>query len=69
MCSGCLSYQSRDLNARPFGDTSYGSLGDKGVAIKASLRYEGDNGQDKKFEGIAPGKTASAAEAEETGRQ
>jgi len=67
MCSGCLS--SQDFDAKPFGSVSNGSMGDKGIAMKNSLKYDGDNGQDKKFEGLAPETTANAAQVENSGRQ
>lgn len=70
MCANCRSsYQSQDFNDKPFGYTNDGSMADKGVAMKANTRYDGDNGQDEKFEGMAPGTTASAAEAQNSGRQ
>jgi|LauGreDrversion4_2_1035121.scaffolds.fasta_scaffold624008_2 hypothetical protein len=45
------------------------SMGDKGIAIKQTHKFEGDPDQDMKFEGKSPSKTADASEAEYTGRQ
>ena len=56
MCVECLANQNA-------------AMGDKGIAIKDDPRYDGDQGQDKKFEGMAPGKTDSAKTVENTGRQ
>lgn len=69
MCYSCMSSQSKDFDPRQFGISNYGALGDKGLAIKTSVRYEGLGEQSEKFEGMGPTKTASAAEAEYTGRQ
>lgn len=69
MCSGCLSYQSHDFDDKQFGARNYGSMGDEGVAIKSSTRYDGDNGQNQKFEGTAPAKLDSGAVVQYTGRQ
>lgn len=69
MCAGCRSYQSKDFDDKPFTDTRNGSMGDKGIAMKNSIRYDGDGGQTKKFEGEAPAKTDGAALVQYTGRQ
>jgi hypothetical protein len=69
MCTNCMSSQSKDFDPRQFGISNYGALGDKGLAIKTSVRFEGLGAQSQKFEGMAPEKTASASEAEYTGRQ
>lgn len=58
------------LDDKPFGvNSGDGSMGDKNVSIKADPRYDGDNGQSQKFEGLRPQATASASQAQFTGRQ
>jgi len=69
MCSGCRSVQSKDFDDKPFTSTKNGSMGDDGVAMKDDTKYDGDSGQGKKFEGMAPGKSTGATEAQYTGRQ
>jgi hypothetical protein len=72
MCAGCISsrsYQSKDVDAKPFLPTKNGSMGDDGVAIKDDEKYDGDSGQSKKFEGMGPSKGTGAKEAQNTGRQ
>ena len=68
MCAGCVS-ASQDFDAKPFGSTSNGSMGDKGIAIKTNTKFDGDSGQGEKFEGVAPAAPTGAAEAQYTGRQ
>ena len=70
MCVGCNSNeQSKDLDAKPFTDTKNGSMGDDGIAIKNSTKFDGTGDQDEKFEGQHPGKSSGAKEVEYTGRQ
>ena len=67
MAEDCMSNAQRiqaGLNTNI--DASYG---DKGIALKNNPRYEGDSGQSKAEEGLAPLKTASAALVQQTGRQ
>jgi hypothetical protein len=45
------------------------SMGDKGIAMKSNPKFDGDGEQNMKFEGMAPERTASAREAQDTGRQ
>jgi hypothetical protein len=45
------------------------SMGDKGIAIKQTHKFEGDPDQDIFFEGKHPNKTADASTAENTGHQ
>ena len=67
---GCQSLaQSKDYDANQFGTLRDGSMGDAGIAMKNSTRFDGDSGQSKKFEGMSAEKSTSAAEAEYTGRQ
>jgi hypothetical protein len=68
MCAGCVS-ASQDFDAKPFGSTNNGSMGDKGIAIKSDTKYDGDSGQGEKFEGMAPSAEVSAGQAQYTGRQ
>lgn len=68
MCTQCLS-SLQDFDAKPFGSVKDGSMGDKGIAMKSNTRYDGDGGTSQKFEGMAPEKSASALQAENTGRQ
>lgn len=71
MCAGCLSTQSADYDSNQFGvgNTKNGAYGDKGLTIQASAKFDGDNGQSKKFEGLAPTELDSAATVQYTGRQ
>jgi hypothetical protein len=69
MCEGCRSYQSKDFDARPFTDTRNGSMGDDGIALKNNVKFDGDSGQGKKFEGLAPEKADGASTVQYTGRQ
>ena len=72
MCAGCISsrsYQSKDVDAKPFLPTKNGSMGDDGIAMKNDTKYDGDGGQGEKFEGMAPGKSSGAKEVQYTGRQ
>lgn len=71
MCAGCISSRtySKDFDNKPFLPTRNGSMGDDGIAIKNSTRYDGDSGQSEKFEGEHPGKSANAKEAQDSGRQ
>jgi hypothetical protein len=64
-----MSSQSKDFDPRQFGISNYGALGDKGLAIKSSVRFDGIGNQSQKFEGMPPEKTASASEAEYMGNQ
>lgn len=68
MCAGCKS-ASQDFNDKPFGTGSDSSMGDDGIAIKNSTKFEGDSGQSKKFEGLAPEKSVGASQAQYSGRQ
>lgn len=45
------------------------AYGDRGIAIKSSVKFEGDAAQNKKFEGLAPKENDSAKLAQYTGRQ
>ena len=65
--SECLSTQSKDFDPRQFGISNYGALGDKGIAMKNSTRFDGDSGQGEKFEGEAPTKGDSASQTEYSG--
>ena len=58
MAADCISKAQSDA-----------AYGDKGIAMKNSVRYDGDGGQDKKFEGEAPAKSDSAQLVQYTGRQ
>lgn len=49
--------------------TSDGSMGDEGIAMKNSTRDDGDGGQSKKFEGVAPQRSSSASQVQFSGRQ
>lgn len=69
MCAGCRSYQSQDFDANQFSSTKNGSMGDQGIAMQSNTKYDGDNGQDQKFEGMAPAKLDKASTVEYTGRQ
>lgn len=68
MCSNCMS-SSQDFDNKQFGSIKDGSMGDAGIAMKSNPRYDGDGGTSKKFEGMAPEKPVSAAQAQNTGRQ
>jgi hypothetical protein len=58
------------LDDRPFGvNDQDGSMGDKNIGMKADPRYDGDNGQDKEFEGMRPSATANASQVQFSGRQ
>lgn len=58
------------LDDKPFGvNSNDGAMGDENIAMKNSTRYDGDGGQSKKFEGLAPTKNANASQAQFTGRQ
>jgi hypothetical protein len=58
------------LDDKPFGaNTQDGSMGDKDIAMKANPRYDGDNGQSEKFEGMRPEATAVASQVQFSGRQ
>lgn len=45
------------------------AYGDKGIAIKNSVKFDGDRGQSMKFEGLPPKENDSAKLAQYTGRQ
>jgi len=45
------------------------AMGDRGIAMKTDSRFDGDRGQNKKFEGLAPAPSDSARLAQQTGRQ
>jgi hypothetical protein len=58
------------LDDKPFGvNDQDGSMGDKDVAMKANPRYDGDNGQDRLFEGLRPAATAATSQVQFSGRQ
>ena len=72
MCGSCMSSSqgaSQDLNAKPFGGTNDGSMGDAGVAIRSNTKFDGANSTDQKFEGEAPDMNVGAAQAQYSGRQ
>jgi hypothetical protein len=72
MCAGCRSSSqgaSEDLNAKPFGTLSDGSMGDAGVAMKANDKFDGSNSQNEKYELSAPSRNASATAVANVGRQ
>jgi hypothetical protein len=60
MAADCISIKQSD---------SLRAYGDRGIAIKSSQKFEGPANQTKKFEGLAPEKSDSAALAQYTGRQ
>jgi hypothetical protein len=72
MCAGCISSKSsgsysKDFDNKPFLPTRNGSMGDNGIAIKNSTRFDGTGDQDEKFEGQHPGKSAGAKQMENSG--
>ena len=54
---------------KEFVPRTYGALGDEGIAMAISRKFDGPGSQTQKFEGMAPEKETSAAETEYTGRQ
>jgi hypothetical protein len=60
---------SKEFEDEQFHATKNSSMGDDGIAIKNSIRYDGYNSQSEKFEGEHPGKSVGAKEAEYEGRQ
>jgi hypothetical protein len=66
MCARCLG---KEFEGEQFHATKNSSMGDDGIAIKNSTKYDGTGDQDEKFEGQHPGKSSGAKEVEYTGRQ
>jgi hypothetical protein len=54
---------------KEFVPRTYGALGDEGIAMAISRKFDGPGSQTQKFEGMAPEKETSAAETEYTGHQ
>lgn len=58
------------LDDKQFGvNSADGSMGDKDLAMKNTFQMDGDGGQSKKFEGLAPQKSSSASQVQFSGRQ
>lgn len=66
MCYRCNGSMMKEFYYKP---TYESSMGDKGIAMKSNPKFDGDSSQNMKFEGMAPERTASAREAQDTGRQ